>query len=396
MMLGDMFMNLMSDKRMLARMIIPMLAFMISLAFSVVLVATAQDEANNVDIGTLKSQLSQSRQKAGDIDSSDNAELQKEFQKLLTRESEILSQMMKATPAPSKTEAPPQNQNKPSSLPSNTKASANVDRALDTLTEPSANGGAGTLAVKKNGEKSLVPPASTQRKQEANELDDLKMVEPADLQLQERIEGQGETIEKYKSQSADLQRQLDTARKNSRELSKELEETRNRLIIAETQVERLSSVIEERNRTNLSRYSPPVKKQTTSVQTPSKTYQAPRPANNQRQPAQQNQQPQAEKASDEMPVATVISDKAHLRTGPGKDNSPLMTVSRGTRLAVETRSGEWFRVISPTGARAWVSSDVLSFGGSPAGGNQANAVRPGGISPSLENDYTDLSSPANQ
>ena len=62
-----------------------------------------------------------------------------------------------------------------------------------------------------------------------------------------------------------------------------------------------------------------------------------------------------------MQIAVVTADKVHLRTGPGKENSPLMAVTKGTRLAVETKNGDWYRVIAPTGARAWVSSDVISF-----------------------------------
>ena len=69
-----------------------------------------------------------------------------------------------------------------------------------------------------------------------------------------------------------------------------------------------------------------------------------------------------DKVSDDMPIITVIVDKANLRTGPGRNNSPIMTVAKGTRLAVESRLGDWYRIISPTGTRAWVSSEVIRFG----------------------------------
>ena len=44
------------------------------------------------------------------------------------------------------------------------------------------------------------------------------------------------------------------------------------------------------------------------------------------------------------------------------NDSPLMTVSKGTRLVVEKRIKDWYRIISPNGTRAWVNSDVVAFG----------------------------------
>ena len=58
-------------------------------------------------------------------------------------------------------------------------------------------------------------------------------------------------------------------------------------------------------------------------------------------------------------VVTVRASSAYLRTGPSKEDSPLMTVARGTKLAVETKRGDWFRVIAPNGERTWISKDVI-------------------------------------
>jgi len=94
-----------------------------------------------------------------------------------------------------------------------------------------------------------------------------------------------------------------------------------------------------------------------------------------------------------MPVATVTVEKAHLRTGPSKDNSPLMTVLRGTRLAIETRKGSWYRVISPTGVRAWISSDVVSFGSTPDSG-PTRTIRIRGFDSSLEDEASAIAQQA--
>lgn len=142
--------------------------------------------------------------------------------------------------------------------------------------------------------------------------------------------------------SSDLEQQLAAAVQKNNELIKELDDTRNRLMIAETQVERLSSIIDGGNRNKLSDSQVVDSSAARSV---SRSRPAPRP----------------ESSESDMQIAVVTADKVHLRTGPGKENSPLMAVTKGTRLAVETRNGEWYRVIAPTGARAWVSNDVISF-----------------------------------
>lgn len=150
-------------------------------------------------------------------------------------------------------------------------------------------------------------------------------------------------------------------------LVKELEDTRNRLMIAETEVERLSSIIQERNRSKLASYGTQAKK------VPLKPSQPAALAAPALRPIAVN--PAAEsKIDNDMEIATVVVDKAYLRTGAGTNNSPLMSVGKGTRLAVEKRVGEWYRVISPAGTRAWVSADVVNFGVGSASAQQAGRI----------------------
>jgi hypothetical protein len=72
--------------------------------------------------------------------------------------------------------------------------------------------------------------------------------------------------------------------------------------------------------------------------------------------------PQVERANREMMVATVSVPRAYLRSGPGTDESAMGIVPRGSRLVVETRQGEWYRIIAPDGDRAWISAQVVDFG----------------------------------
>ena len=61
-----------------------------------------------------------------------------------------------------------------------------------------------------------------------------------------------------------------------------------------------------------------------------------------------------EKLNADVMVVEVLADKVALRAGPGMNNSPLMNIAKGARLTVEAREGEWYRVNSPTGGRAYV------------------------------------------
>lgn len=61
----------------------------------------------------------------------------------------------------------------------------------------------------------------------------------------------------------------------------------------------------------------------------------------------------------ESDVATVIVDKANLRSGPGKEYPAIMAISKGTRLLVEEQQKDWFRVVAPTGESLWVAREVF-------------------------------------
>ena len=76
-----------------------------------------------------------------------------------------------------------------------------------------------------------------------------------------------------------------------------------------------------------------------------------------------------------MQVATINVDKADLRLGPGKNHSALMSLRRGSRLAIEARQGEWYRVFAPNGQRAWIHSSLVRFGDGAANLNDGSTVK---------------------
>lgn len=63
-------------------------------------------------------------------------------------------------------------------------------------------------------------------------------------------------------------------------------------------------------------------------------------------------------------VVEVIAKKVNLRSGPGNEHAPLMQVQAGTQLTVESKEGDWYRVLTPTGSRAYIRTDVVRQPGS--------------------------------
>ncbi len=72
-------------------------------------------------------------------------------------------------------------------------------------------------------------------------------------------------------------------------------------------------------------------------------------------------------------IVEVRAPKANLRSGPGNEHAPIMQLQRGARLTVEQREGDWYRVIAPTGARAYVTADVV-IPIRPEGGAKGSAL----------------------
>lgn len=159
---------------------------------------------------------------------------------------------------------------------------------------------------------------------------------------------------------------VSSSERRVRELSVELSRTKDKLMIAETEVDRLSKMLNLRREEKLLRYLPEGSRVASrNSDTPSRMNVAPSGAiiSAGRSESYSTSATTSLSSSNQadMPVVTVVADKAFLRTGPGQENSPLMSIKHGTKLAVEVREGQWYRVTSPTGDRAWISADVVTF-----------------------------------
>ena len=326
---------------------------------------TSPGEETAIDMEKIKAQLAESRkttmaeaqassEKVGAVPLV-SGDLESEQKRLLAAESELLKRLNQQSIAEQETGL-----GGGAMAVESSKASLDLDKAVQELSA-GKDGVEGQIKVVKETKQKEAAAGKSLPAEENSMLN--RSAREHNFQLA------AEKVAALENTNAGLRRELNASQYRLNQLRRELDETRNRLIIAETEVERLSKIIEERNSSTLARYGAGPRP------TPVRQYQAP--------PAQQ------EKMSGDMAIATVVADKAHLRTGPGKDNSPLMAVSRGTRLAVETRRGAWYRVIAPTGARAWVSADVVAFGPS-ADGSPTRTMKIKGYDASIEDEASRL------
>lgn len=185
---------------------------------------------------------------------------------------------------------------------------------------------------------------------------------------------QAPAITKLAAENEDLKRDLSSKSERIIALERELEITRGQLASAETELSRISSMGDARARGNFAKLA-------------SAHSQTAQPAAS----AVANRVPRGTGDSEPLPaadlqIATVAVVKAELRLGPGRNHSALMEVARGTRLAVEARQGEWYRVFAPNGQRAWISSDMVTFGGAARNAPDASTVRVKGFSSSIEDE----------
>lgn len=162
-----------------------------------------------------------------------------------------------------------------------------------------------------------------------------------------------------------------------RELRRQLADANSALAAAELEISRLSTIIQDASRARLSlKDSAPslTTANARSAANPSVAKVHAPPA----APPPASPQTSAVGVADpisDLQVATITVDKADLRLGPGRNHSALMSLRRGSRLAVEARQGEWYRVFAPNGQRAWIHSSLVRFGDGAASLNDGSSVK---------------------
>jgi hypothetical protein len=177
-----------------------------------------------------------------------------------------------------------------------------------------------------------------------------------------------------------MRSELQRSRERVALLERQLDESRSQLSIAETEVTRLSGLLDSKTRASLGKYNLPMP--AAAPVKPVVAQPAPRQASAKvAQPVVDVRPPSADA---DLQVATVAVDKADLRLGPGKNHSALMSLRRGSRLMVEARQGEWYRVFAPNGDRAWIAASLVTFGDGASTLNDGSSVRVKGFTANAE------------
>lgn len=165
------------------------------------------------------------------------------------------------------------------------------------------------------------------------------------------------------------------------DLRRELADAKSALATAELEISRLSAIIQETSRARLSLGGTGVASMKTTANQVAVT-SPPKASSEAVTKVEAPTQPVSVPSAD-MQVATVAVDKADLRLGAGRNHSALMSLRRGSRLAVEARQGEWYRVFAPNGQRAWIHSSLVRFGDGAASLNDGSSVKVRGYDSTL-------------
>lgn len=131
-------------------------------------------------------------------------------------------------------------------------------------------------------------------------------------------------------------------------LEQDLLDSRNELMLCKTELSSVSTDAAVRLEAAVVRQSTPARQQPT----------APENTNAAGRTAVQAVAPVAMQPTSAM-IIEVLSDKANLRNGPGAQQGILMDVPKGVRLTVEEKRGGWYRVLAPTGERAYIDENVV-------------------------------------
>lgn len=146
-------------------------------------------------------------------------------------------------------------------------------------------------------------------------------------------------LQQYEEENGRLKEELARTKDKAKTELQKVDDLHVRLMVSETQVERLNKIIED-----LGGASPGLKRKFNPGAT------------------QKTRYPSVKGTAESPLYATVTALRANIRTGPGLANTQLMTLERGEQVLVESKQGEWYKVLLNNGMRAWVNASVVRIG----------------------------------
>jgi hypothetical protein len=192
-------------------------------------------------------------------------------------------------------------------------------------------------------------------KQVANLRKELATAQSSLEELKKKQKTQAKDLSSAEDRVEELQKQLDSKQKvndelslrvaegerageRARELERQYLSVKNELLLSQEQVKALLSTSKN-----------PVQQQ---QDYPQRSYQIPE------RPPVERVPPRYSGGSSDTLIVEVTAAKAVLRAGPGEEHSPVMEIQGGSKLTVETREGDWYRIITPKGQKAYIRVDL--------------------------------------
>lgn len=143
----------------------------------------------------------------------------------------------------------------------------------------------------------------------------------------------GGDLSRLTAENSRLRDEIEALKLKTKTELAEVDDLRVKLMVAETQIERLNKIIEECSQTGDH-------------------------VTNYRSGAQEI----SKDGTSHSMYATVIGNSITPRTGPGNSFAPISSLRRGQRVPVENRQGDWYKVRLPNGAFAWIHSALIKIG----------------------------------
>lgn len=136
--------------------------------------------------------------------------------------------------------------------------------------------------------------------------------------------------------------ELINSQKRSKNLARELEITKLSLRSAEKKIDELSNLVRESyNRNEFSR--DPIDTRASQ------------------KPLTSNPLPEKKVIDQSSDHTYVMAAQTPLRVGPSRLDSALFLLPRGSRLKIERRTGEWYRIVTENGIRGWIFGGAIAF-----------------------------------
>ncbi|MCC6934047.1 MAG: hypothetical protein IT292_12485 [Deltaproteobacteria bacterium] len=186
----------------------------------------------------------------------------------------------------------------------------------------------------------------------------------SNITLNDKLLASDAMVEKYRKeliQANDIIKALEIEKQNYNllkqqysDLEKSLTETRNLLVLKETELKILAESGNIAGQCNNFRASVANRQSRNFKQDNNRT--------NQLEPAFTDQGSKNKQLPAKQTILTIIQDEALLRSGPGNNFAPVLKVQKGSRFVVQSQQGNFYQVVTANGQGAFVQKELATVG----------------------------------